>query len=151
MSLKPSCLGVLWIWETNRIQQQGVCFVETCTRGFIYSERTQVYMYSMSDCYTVLTHLPWIRDIFREAVHLEAEKKNPFFTNKSFSTQCNFTKFSTLIVSSVLWCCWLGSRKGIQPVKNWVVGCWCGYLSGARCRLSHGPADVTATHCLLLQ
>jgi len=23
---------------------------------------------------------------------------------------------------SVLWHCWLGGRKGIQPVKNWVVG-----------------------------
>ena len=28
---------------------------------------------------------------------------------------------------SVLWHCWLGSRKGIRPVKNWVVGCWHGY------------------------
>ena len=25
-----------------------------------------------------------------------------------------------------------------------------GYLSGARCRLAYGPADATATHCLLL-
>ena len=25
---------------------------------------------------------------------------------------------------SVLWRCWLGDRKGIRPVKNWVVGCW---------------------------
>ena len=33
---------------------------------------------------------------------------------------------------SVLWCCWLGDRKGIRPVKNRVVGCWCGCLSGAR-------------------
>ena len=33
---------------------------------------------------------------------------------------------------SVLWCCWLGDRKGIRPVKNWVVGCWHGYLFGAR-------------------
>jgi len=24
--------------------------------------------------------------------------------------------------------CWLGGRKGIRPVKNWVVGCWHGYL-----------------------
>jgi len=32
-----------------------------------------------------------------------------------------------------------------------VVGCWRGYLSGARCRLAYGPADATATHCLLLQ
>ena len=54
-------------------------------------------------------------------------------------------------VPSVLWRCWLGGRKGTRPVKNWVVGCWCGYLSGARCRLAYGPADATATHCLLLQ
>ena len=52
---------------------------------------------------------------------------------------------------SVLWRCWLGSRKGIRPVKNWVVGCWHVYLSGVRCRLAYGPADATATYCLLLQ
>jgi len=28
---------------------------------------------------------------------------------------------------------------------------WRGYLSGARCRIAYGPADATATHCLLLQ
>ena len=50
-------------------------------------------------------------------------------------------------VPSVLWRCWLGGRKGIQPVKNRVVGCWRGYLSGARCRLAYGPGDATATHC----
>ena len=49
---------------------------------------------------------------------------------------------------SVLRRCWLGDRKGIRPVKDWVVGCWHGYLPGARCRLAHGPADATATHCL---
>ena len=36
---------------------------------------------------------------------------------------------------SVLWRCWFGGRKGIRPVKNWVVGCWHGYLSWARYRL----------------
>ena len=41
-------------------------------------------------------------------------------------------------VPSVLWRCLLGGRKGIRPVKNWVVGCWHGYLSGARCRLAYG-------------
>ena len=49
---------------------------------------------------------------------------------------------------SVLWRCWLGDRKGIQPVKNWVVGCRHGYLSGARCRVAYSPADATATHRL---
>jgi len=48
---------------------------------------------------------------------------------------------------SVLWRCWLGGRKGARPVKYRVVGCWCGCLSGARCRLAYGPADATATHC----
>ena len=29
--------------------------------------------------------------------------------------------------------------------KNWVMGCWCGYLAEARCRLfASGPADATA-------
>ena len=29
-----------------------------------------------------------------------------------------------------------------------MVGCWHGYLSGARCRFAYGPADASATHCL---
>jgi len=61
----------------------------------------------------------------------------------------NMPSFITPGLPSVLWRCWLGGRKGIQPVKNWVVRCRCGYLSGARCRLAYGPADATATHCLL--
>ena len=35
--------------------------------------------------------------------------------------------------------------------KQGVVEYWRGYLSGARCRLAYGPADATASHCLLLQ
>ena len=52
-------------------------------------------------------------------------------------------------VPSVIWRCWLGGRKGIQPVKNWVVGCWRGYLCGARCRLAYGPVDANC-HSLSL-
>ena len=44
----------------------------------------------------------------------------------------------------------IGRQEGHPACKNWVVVCWCGYLSGARCRLAYGPADATATHCLLL-
>jgi len=53
----------------------------------------------------------------------------------------------SLRLPSVLCRCWLGGRKGIRTV----VGCWHGYLSGARCRLACGPSDAAATHCLLLQ
>jgi len=45
--------------------------------------------------------------------------------------------FTCILLPSVLWCCWLGGRKGIRSVKNWVVRCWHGYLSGARCRLAY--------------
>ena len=41
-----------------------------------------------------------------------------------------------------------GWQEGYPACKNWVVRCWCGYLSGTRCRLAYGPADATATHCL---
>jgi len=46
----------------------------------------------------------------------------------------------------------VGRQEG-RPAckKTWVVSCWHGYLSGARCRLAYGPTDATATHCLLLQ
>jgi len=38
----------------------------------------------------------------------------------------------------------VGCRKSIRPVKNCVMRCLCGYLSGARCRLfAYGPADAT--------
>jgi len=56
---------------------------------------------------------------------------------------CNLPCFD---MPSVLWCCWLGGRQGIRPVKNWVVRYWHGYLYGARCKwFAYGPADSTAT------
>ena len=58
---------------------------------------------------------------------------------------------STTNLPSVLWHRWLGGRKGIQPLKNWVVRCWRGYLSAARCSwFSYGPADGTASPVNLL-
>jgi len=38
-----------------------------------------------------------------------------------------------------------GWQKGHPACKNWVVGCWRGYLPGARCRLAYGPADATVS------
>ena len=51
-------------------------------------------------------------------------------------------------VPSMLWRCRLGGRKGIWPVQNWVVGCWCGYMPESRCRSAYGPGDATVTHYL---
>ena len=72
--------------------------------------------------------------------------------NGFWNAVCCYFEFSDIWdfnVPSMLWRCWLGGRKGIQPVKNWVVRCWHGYLSGARCRLAYATeTDATATYCL---
>ena len=39
----------------------------------------------------------------------------------------------------------VGRPEEHPACKNLVMRCWCGYLSGARCRLfAYGPADATA-------
>jgi len=45
----------------------------------------------------------------------------------------------------------VGRQEGHPACKNWMVGCWHGYVSGSRCRFAYGSADATATHYLLLQ
>ena len=58
---------------------------------------------------------------------------------------CCYRYCYTYTVPSVLSHCSLGIRKSIWPVKIWVMRCWWGYLSGARCRLfAYAPADATA-------
>jgi len=38
----------------------------------------------------------------------------------------------------------VGRQEEHPACKNWVTRCWCGYLSGLRCRLFvHGPTDAT--------
>jgi len=72
-------------------------------------------------------------------------------TAKKMFAKFYFNNVHSSQLPSVFWRCWLGGRKGIRPVKNWVVGCWHSYVSGSRCRFAYGPADATATHYLLLQ
>jgi len=45
----------------------------------------------------------------------------------------------------------VGQQEGHPACKKMSGGVLAWYLSGARCRLAYGPADATATHCLLLQ
>ena len=49
---------------------------------------------------------------------------------------CTFSALTLLV----------GRHEGHLTCKNWVVRYWCGYLSGARCKLfAYGPADATAS------
>jgi len=53
---------------------------------------------------------------------------------------CFYERVYVCVVPWVLWCCCLGDRKGIRPVKNWVVRCGHGYVSGSRCRFCIWPS-----------
>jgi len=45
----------------------------------------------------------------------------------------------------------VGRQEGHPACKKLSGGCWRVCLSGMRCKFAYGPADTTATHCLLLQ
>jgi len=129
---------VIWCFFSNRFQRNTwkVCFYGTVK---IVSRCTQ---------YLLLAVVSSIRTL----LYTFSQPTRPLACREyvlAFSV-CFFTRYSNL-KPSVLWRCWLGGRKGIRPVKNWVVRCWRGYLSGVRCRFAYGPADATATQCLLLQ
>ena len=58
------------------------------------------------------------------------------FASQEQRRRCAFSA-STLLV---------GRQEEHPACKNWVMRCWCGYLSAARCRLfAYGPADATAS------
>jgi len=60
---------------------------------------------------------------------------------------CLVISWSVWVISpSVLWHCWLGIKTSIRHAEIWVMTCWCGYLSWARCKwFAYGPADATAS------
>jgi len=41
--------------------------------------------------------------------------------SRGYENCCGY--MATVELPSVFWHCWLGGRKGIQPVKSWVLGC----------------------------
>jgi len=87
---------------------------------------------------SVSSHPPKPRRI--QSAHAWARQRSRLALRESF-----YFLFIQMKPPSVHSCCWLGGRKGIRPVKKLVVGCWHGYLPGARCRLAYGPADATAS------
>jgi len=59
---------------------------------------------------------------------MKMEEQTEHGPEKSLLNFDSYSEGSLNILPSVLWRCWLGGRKGIRPVNNWVVGCWRGCL-----------------------
>ena len=51
------------------------------------------------------------------------------------------------IIPSMLWHYWLGDRKGIRPVKNWMLVCWWWWFDWSFARLI---APVVTITCIIL-
>jgi len=82
---------------------------------------------------SVVRRLPHTISHDRKAVHVV---KFAYLWNEKVLVICGFA-FSALTR--------LVGRQGEHPAcKNWVIRCWNGYLSGARCTFfAYAPADAT--------
>jgi len=58
-----------------------------------------------------------------------------------FFSRAYFLEFYAFSALTLL----VGHQEEHPACKNWLMGCWCGYLSGVMCRLfAYGLADATA-------
>jgi len=65
------------------------------------------------------------------------------FSSWSFLALLHCSSFCLQCFDTV---CWLGIRKSVWSVKNWVMRCRHDYMTGVRCTwLTYFPADATAT------
>jgi len=82
---------------------------------------------------------------------LELLRVGPDLLGENFGIESIFCRLHVCVEAFSSLTLLVGRQEGHPACKKLSVGCWRGYLSGARCRLAYGPADATATHCLLLQ
>ena len=63
------------------------------------------------------------------------------FNARSYKTGIKNKKQKTWNIDRLV----VGRQEEHPTCKNWVMRCWCGYMSGIRCRLfACGPGDATA-------
>jgi len=113
LPLEHCCLVFVWMWKCGKVPKVHVLIV------FIFKKYVNVLLTSVFGV------------IVSATVFLACCWK--FSHEKCIKSTTRF--FAVILLGyfpSVLWRCWLGVRKGIRPVKNWVVGCWRGCLHGVQ-------------------
>jgi len=120
-----------WLWPSWQYKMLGVLSLLHLTNQISLTTRLSVMSVFITHCINLSTEFRYQCSIWFTSNYLLS-----FNGAKAFSAL-------TLLV---------GRQEGHPACKKtWVVGCWRGYLFGARCRLAYCPADATATQCLLLQ
>ena len=130
-------------------RQMGKFFPRTLA-GFMEKQKLQSLQNSAACLVTGARKFDRITSVMRELHWLPVRQRIRFKTAilvfkclhglapEYLSEYCKFA-FSALTLL-------VGRQEGHPACKkNWVVRCWRGYLSGARCRLAYGPADATST------
>ena len=105
--------GIIWI------QTFGLHLFHLPSKGISGSQHTFIFILFvkiMSDFHLYVAVFP----------ELYCHSQRPLLQRKI----CKKILFllSRNVMPSVLWCCWLGVRKSIRPVKIWLMRCWHGYL-----------------------
>ena len=94
----------------------------------------------------------WKSQSKRQRTGINRESTSMMWPTLGWSTAKEQNRTLPLHCPPVLWRCWLGGRKGIWPVTNWVVGCWHGYLSGMNeVQTCKWPSECHCHSLLLLQ
>jgi len=112
------------------LSSEGNCMWNKRSNFYCWSYDTILNIYSVSliYCTDLETENNNEKTKNKRKVNSERFWRHQWHTERLHSI-CNiFLANDDQLIPSVLWCCWLGGRKGIRPVKNWVVGCWRGYL-----------------------
>ena len=128
--------NVLWEAYTIKVRNRGTCTASQSNADSLHLPGADVVCFN--DKALGIFNKKLLHRITRNLVKLEWHMYCLFNMQRYATKWSNSISVSIVIgVPSVLWRRWLGGRKGIRPVKNRVVGCWCGYLPGARCRLAY--------------
>ena len=149
------CADICWVFVSSYF----------CTLGFIFCLQSVAFYFGFF--WTIPGSLIQIQLMYAMEWLFELCDGNNFFhTSAQFfyrpdtlpAAQPTVSKHWKAIHTSDEWIAFsaltllVGQQEGPPACKkNWAVGCWRGYLSGAICRFAYGPGDATATHCLLLQ
>jgi len=97
-----------------------------------------------ADCYYTWYLLCWLFCFFLlQNEHCFACRRS--ITHNLYK-QCHMTELTFFILAYSALTLLVGRHDEHPASKNWVMRCWCGYLSGARCRLfAYGPTNATAS------
>jgi len=71
---------------------------------------------------------------------------NNAYSGKQRRSRTHITSFWVLTFTEfIVWHCWLGDRKGIWPVKKWMLVCWWWHLDWSFARMLRSSPSLPSS------